>query len=54
VTVTGMFVDATHGKRRDGVRHEGDGDAHAWLKLDWCHLICSAVAASLEWAAIYP
>jgi len=34
VTVTGTFVDATHGKRRDGVRHEGDGDAHAWLKLD--------------------
>lgn len=33
-TVTGIIVDATHGKSRDGVRHEGDGDTHGWLKLD--------------------
>lgn len=34
VSVTGIAVDATHGKKKDGVRHEGDGDPHAWLKLD--------------------
>lgn len=34
VTVTGTIVDATHGKRKDGVRHEADGDCHGWLKLD--------------------
>ena len=34
VSVTGIIVDATHGKRKDGVRHEGDGDPHGWLKLD--------------------
>jgi hypothetical protein len=27
-------VDATHGRRRDGVRKEADGDCHGWLKLD--------------------
>lgn len=32
--VTGTLVDATRGKRRDGVRKEGDGDTHGWLKLD--------------------
>jgi hypothetical protein len=32
--VTGTIVDATHGKRKDGVRKEADGDTHGWLKLD--------------------
>jgi hypothetical protein len=34
VSVTGTIVDATHGKRKDGVRKEQDGDTHGWLKLD--------------------
>src|SRR6266404_5074139 len=34
VTITGTIVDATAGKRKDGVRHEADGDCHGWLKLD--------------------
>jgi len=34
VTVIGTIVDATHGKRKDGLRHESDGDSHGWLKLD--------------------
>jgi Bacterial SH3 domain len=34
VAVTGTIVDATHGKRADGVRHEADGDTHGWLKVD--------------------
>jgi hypothetical protein len=33
-SVTGVIVDATHGKRKDGVRKENDGDCHGWLKLD--------------------
>lgn len=33
-TVTGTIVDATHGKRKSGVRREQDGDCHGWLKLD--------------------
>lgn len=34
VSVTGTIVDATHGKHKDGVRHEADGDCHGWIKLD--------------------
>jgi hypothetical protein len=34
VEVTGTIVDATKGKRRDGIRHEKDGDTHGWLKPD--------------------
>jgi hypothetical protein len=37
VTVTGVIVDATATRKHpsaDGVRHEGDGDTHGWLKLD--------------------
>ena len=34
LTVTGTIVDATSGRRRDGVRREADGDTHGWLKLD--------------------
>lgn len=34
IAVTGTIVDATKGKKPDGVRHEGDGDTHGWLKLD--------------------
>jgi hypothetical protein len=34
IAVTGTIVDATAGKKHDGVRHEGDGDTHGWLKLD--------------------
>ncbi len=34
IAVTGTFVDATAGKKPDGVRHEKDGDTHGWLKLD--------------------
>jgi len=34
VSVTGTIVDATKGKRHDGLRHEADGDTHGWLKLD--------------------
>src|SRR5258708_14685094 len=33
-TVTGVIVDATAGKNKDGCRHEADGDGHCWLKLD--------------------
>lgn len=33
-TVTGTIVDATAGKRKDGLRHEADGDCHGWLRLD--------------------
>ncbi len=34
VTVTGVIIDATAGKRKDGVRREADGDTHGWLALD--------------------
>jgi len=34
VTVSGIIVDATSGKRKSGVRKEADGDCHGWLKLD--------------------
>jgi hypothetical protein len=34
ISVTGTIVDATAGKKSDGVRHEGDGDTHGWLKVD--------------------
>lgn len=34
ISVTGTIFDATAGKRPDGVRHEPDGDAHGWLKVD--------------------
>lgn len=34
ISVTGTMVDATAGKKSDGVRHEGDGDTHGWLKVD--------------------
>lgn len=34
VTVIGVIADATNGKRKDGVRHEADGDCHGWLRLD--------------------
>jgi hypothetical protein len=34
ITVTGVIVDATAGKNRDGLRHEKDGDSHGWLHLD--------------------
>ena len=34
ISVTGTIVDATAGKKADGVRHEADGDTHGWLKVD--------------------
>ncbi len=37
ITVTGVIVDATATQSKhqaDGVRHEGDGDTHGWLKVD--------------------
>lgn len=34
VSVTGTVADATANKRKDGLRHEEDGDCHGWLKLD--------------------
>jgi SH3 domain-containing protein len=34
ISVTGTIVDATNGKRPDGVRKEADGDTHGWLRLD--------------------
>jgi hypothetical protein len=34
VSVTGTIVDATNGRRSDGVRKEPDGDTHGWLKVD--------------------
>ncbi|HEV2618287.1 MAG TPA: SH3 domain-containing protein [Candidatus Acidoferrales bacterium] len=34
IAVTGTVVDATNGKRPDGVRHEADGDTHGWLNVD--------------------
>lgn len=33
-SVTGTIVDASHGKNKDGCRHEADGDGHCFLKLD--------------------
>ncbi len=32
--VTGIIVDASHRKHKDGCRHEADGDGHCFLKLD--------------------
>jgi hypothetical protein len=34
ITVSGTVVDASQGKRADGVRPEADGDAHGWLQVD--------------------
>jgi len=34
ISVTGTIVDATNGRRSDGVRKEADGDTHGWLKVD--------------------
>ena len=34
VAVTGTIMDATHGKRKDGLRKEADGDCHGWLTVD--------------------
>jgi hypothetical protein len=34
ISVTGTIVDATAGKKPDGVRHEPDGDTHGWLQVD--------------------
>jgi hypothetical protein len=37
LTVTGTIVDATATQshhQADGVRHEGDGDTHGWLRVD--------------------
>jgi len=34
VTVSGTVVDASGGRRADGVRAEADGDAHGWLRVD--------------------
>jgi uncharacterized protein YraI len=34
ISATGTIVDATNGKKSDGVRHEADGDTHGWLSLD--------------------
>jgi hypothetical protein len=34
VTLTGYTMDASHGKNRDGCRHEADADGHCFLKLD--------------------
>src|SRR6266567_5829046 len=33
-SVTGIVIDASHGKNKDGCRHEADGDGHCFLKLD--------------------
>lgn len=34
ISVTGVLVDASHGRNKDGCRHETDADCHTWLKLD--------------------
>jgi len=37
MTVTGVIIDATASQshhQADGMRHEGDGDTHGWLRLD--------------------
>ena len=34
LAVTGTIVDATNGRKVDGVRHEPDGDTHGWLNVD--------------------
>src|SRR5206468_5858061 len=37
VTVTGVIMDATASQshhQKDGMRHEGDGDTHGWVKVD--------------------
>lgn len=39
VAVSGTLVDATAGKRKDGVRHEPDGDPHGWLKVSDASLV---------------
>jgi hypothetical protein len=34
ISITGTIVDATNGRRSDGVRKEADGDTHGWLNVD--------------------
>lgn len=34
ISVTGTLVDASHGRNKDGCRHEKDGDCHTWLRVD--------------------
>lgn len=34
ISVIGTLVDASHGRNKDGCRHEADGDCHTWLKLE--------------------
>ncbi|PYR93563.1 MAG: hypothetical protein DMF84_09175 [Acidobacteria bacterium] len=34
LTITGTIVDASSGRRHDGVRKEKDGDTHGWLDVD--------------------
>ena len=34
IFVTGTIVDATNGRKPDGVRREADGDTHGWLNVD--------------------
>lgn len=34
ISVTGTLVDASHGRQKDGCRHEKDGDGHCFLQLD--------------------
>ena len=34
ISVTGTIVDATNGRKPDGVRREADGDTHGWLNVD--------------------
>lgn len=34
ISVTGTLVDASHGRQKDGCRHEKDADCHTWLALD--------------------
>jgi len=34
IAVTGTIVDATNGRKSDGLRHEKDGDTHGWLQVD--------------------
>ena len=34
ISLQGIIVDATAGRRKDGQRHEKDGDNHGWVKPD--------------------
>ncbi len=59
IAVTGTIVDATatqRVKQSDGVRHEGDGDTHGWLKVDpeFQNLLNVQDTFHAKWNEIHP